>query len=168
MTRRGQMKRASRAVRVGPAHVGLGVFARRAFQRRAVITQIRGDVIDDPDYGSSYCMALDESRSLEPRAPLRFLNHSCEPNCQLVSYTSWDGDAGRFQHTLFLVAGADIASGDHLTIDYAWPARHAIPCQCGSRSCRGWIVADKERAGLLARQTHEDILEHSIDDTDIS
>jgi uncharacterized protein len=74
--------------------------------------QITGQVIDDPSYSSRYCIDLGEGRSLEPDPPGAFLNHSCDPNCELVNA---DDDDGRIE----LRATRDIAAGEELTIDYA-------------------------------------------------
>lgn len=38
-----------------------------------------------------------------------------------------------------------IRKGEEITVDYAWPASWAIPCHCGSKNCRGWIVDKNER-----------------------
>ncbi len=42
-----------------------------------------------------------------------------------------------------------VHAGEELTIDYGWPAEVAIPCLCGSRHCRGWIV-DPDEVELLS------------------
>jgi len=42
----------------------------------------------------------------------------------------------------------DIKQGDELTIDYAWSADAAIPCGCGSKNCRGYVVSEKELSKL--------------------
>jgi hypothetical protein len=125
-------------VRVGRARHGRGVFSRIAFLPEQVIGEIRGRVVDDAEYGSSYAMDLGETLTLEPRAPFRYLNHCCSPNCELVMYDA-DGDPS-LARRMFLQAIAPIEPGDELTIDYGWPAETAIPCDCDSMNCRGWIV----------------------------
>ncbi len=149
MVRRTQMKRASRAVRVGQTPYGRGVFARRRFASGDVIAEIRGQVIDDPDYGSDYCIDLGTGEVLEPDAPLRFLNHSCQPNCEVTGRTTWDDEKGALQHATWLKALTAIVVGEQLTIDYAWPSTAAIPCLCGSPGCRGWIVDPEQLEELL-------------------
>ena len=69
------------SVRVGRARVGRGVFAQKRFRISELIGEICGDIIDDPNYGSSYCFSLENGSQLEPTAPFRYVNHSCEPNC---------------------------------------------------------------------------------------
>lgn len=117
--------------------VGKGVFASRSFRKGQVIGLITGNVFSDTEYGSNYCIDLGEHRSLEPIEPFRFLNHSCEPNCQM--FTVNDGD-----ESLQLCALRTIRPGEQLLIDYAWPADSAIECLCGTHSCRGWIVCPTE------------------------
>ena len=142
--RSAQMKRSGRAVRVGRTAYGLGVFARRRFRARETVAVIDGLRIAEPDYWSEYCMDLGDGQVLEPRAPLRYINHSCEPNCELVHAAICDERTGVLRRTLYLKSLAGIVRGRQLTIDYAWSARSAIPCLCGSRNCRGWIVACEE------------------------
>ena len=140
-----QLKQRAAAVRIGRTQLGRGVFARRRFHAEQVIGVIRGQVIDDPGYTSNYCMELGDGRSLEPIAPFRYLNHSCDPNCELFSWESDDlAPLGR----LWLQALKPIEPGEELTIDYAWPADAAIPCGCGAAGCRGWIVALEELSAL--------------------
>jgi uncharacterized protein len=130
-------------VRVGASAFGLGVFSLRAFSAREVIGPIKGRIFNGDDYGSDYCISLGENSALEPDAPFRFLNHSCQPNCSLVEYEV-DREHGDNESELWLAVEADIEPGDQMTIDYGWPAESAIPCGCGSPACRKWIVAAEE------------------------
>ncbi len=149
MVQPARMKRATRAVRIGESRCGLGVFARRRFITGDSIAEIRGKVIADPEYWSAYCIDLGGGAVLEPAAPFRFINHSCQPNCELVDYTRWDDATGAIRHMTRVRAIAPINSGHELTIDYAWPSTCAIPCLCGSERCRGWIVAEASLRELL-------------------
>jgi uncharacterized protein len=73
----------------------------------------------------------------------RFINHSCEPNCQAVV------EAGR----VFIESLRDIPSGAELTYDYhlerpgryraEWKQRYA--CHCGAPSCRGILLEPRPR-----------------------
>ena len=134
-------------VRVGPAAYGRGVFSLRAFSARDVIGPIDGQVFHDGVYESEYCMALGVEGCIEPDAPFRFLNHSCQPNCALVEYEIEHED-GTCSAELWLTVETAIAPGEQMTIDYAWPAECAIPCRCGSPLCRHWIVAPEQLAEL--------------------
>jgi hypothetical protein len=130
-------------VRVGLAAYGLGVFSLRAFSAREVLGPIEGRFFQDDIYESDYCMELGENGCIEPDAPFRFLNHSCRPNCSLREYEVADDD-GTCHLELWLAVETAIAPGEQMTIDYGWPAKHAIPCRCGSPLCRRWVVAADE------------------------
>lgn len=134
-------------VRVGASRTGRGVFAGRHFRSGQYVSRISGRIIDDPEYSSDYCMELGH-KTLEPDAPFRYLNHSCQPNCTLV----WEPAPHdrRAPIRLYLQALVPIAEGSELTIDYAWPASAAIRCGCASPQCRGWIVAPDELARVEA------------------
>ncbi len=144
------MKRATRAVRLGETPYGWGVFARRRYRPADTVADIEGHVVDDPEYWSAYCIDLGGGRVLEPNAPIRFINHSCQPNCELVDFARWDDQTGELHYATRLKTLVAVEAGEQLTIDYAWPASCAIPCLCGSPNCRGWIVAPHE----LAKLTH--------------
>jgi uncharacterized protein len=137
-------------VRVGETALGRAVFALRNFRPGQVIGVIQGAVVNDPEYGSEYCMDLGHHRSLEPIAPFRYLNHSCAPNAEIITFTYGPYATDR-PSQLFLEAIRPIAPGDEITIDYAWSAECAIPCRCGSTDCRGWVVD----VGQLAEVTKE-------------
>ena len=78
-----------REVRVGDTPVGKGVFAQRDYSANSVIGEITGDLITDASGGSCNSFVVDERTELDPHAPFRFLNHSCEPNCEVI----WFDDA---------------------------------------------------------------------------
>ena len=71
----------------------------------------------------------------------RFINHSCDPNCDAVI------DDGR----IWIETIRDIELGEELAYDYAYvleerhspKAKRRFPCQCGADSCRGTILAKK-------------------------
>ena len=122
---------------VGDSSIGKAVFSRLYFQAGTKIARISGTIVDNAVYGSSYCIGLDDGHALEPTPPFRFLNHSCEPNCELIN---WEGDCPS-DCEICLHSLVAIRPGDELTIDYAWTADAAIACSCGSAACRGWIVS---------------------------
>ena len=130
-----------KSVRIGRTRVGKGVFAGRSYPDCALIGEITGDIIDEPDYGSAYCFDIGDGLHLEPAAPFRFVNHSCEPNCEFdyLECSDQPGDEPRMQVLLFALR--DIKIGEELTIDYNWPAADAIPCRCQAPTCRGWVVS---------------------------
>jgi SET domain-containing protein len=132
----------ARLIRIAETHVGLGVFARRRLEADFVLGEIHGEHLDDHPEDSSYVMELPSSRLLEPAPPLRFLNHSCDPNCEIFY---WEADEGEVQEDrLWLTTIRPIEPGEQLLIDYGWPADAAIPCRCGAACCRGWICDPDE------------------------
>jgi hypothetical protein len=136
------------SVRVAPSTYGDGVFACQAFKAGQWIGRVYGEVLPG-DEGSEYAIDLGEDRLLEPGPPFRFLNHSCEPNCELLNLT--DDDARGQEHEVYVRAIRPISAGDELTIDYAWHADAAIRCGCRSERCRGWIVSEDQLDAVRRR-----------------
>ncbi len=144
--------RLDRLVRVGETHVGRGVFARRRLKADIVLGEILGEILADHPEDSSYVMELPSCKLLEPAAPLRFLNHSCDPNCEIFY---WEAEPGTVQEDrLWLQTIRPIEPGEELLIDYSWPADAAIPCRCGATGCRGWIC-DPAELHLVENQADE-------------
>lgn len=137
-------------VRVGQTPVGRGLFARKRIPAGTVLGEIHGEVMDAHPEDSSYCMELESGRLLEPAPPFRFVNHCCDPNCELFYWVDEERTAP--EDRLWLQTIRTIDSGEELTIDYCWPADAAIPCRCGSSDCRGWVV-DPEELHLLTDAT---------------
>jgi len=73
-------------VRIDKNAYGLGVFAFAFIPKGTPIAKVSGQVIHDPNYGSDYCIDAGENKVLEPAPPFCYLNHACEPNCQLMHY----------------------------------------------------------------------------------
>ena len=140
--------RLRRLLRVGPTHVGSGVFASRRLKAGMVIGEINGEISDEHPADPSYCMELASGKLLEPAAPLRFVNHSCDPNCELFYWFDEDDPQAVVEDRLWLQTIRDIEPGGELLIDYCWPADASIRCQCGAANCRGWIV-DPDELHLL-------------------
>lgn len=141
------------SVRIGETPVGKGVFAERSYPVDSVIGEITGEVNYESD-GSSYSFEIDENTQLEPYAPYRYLNHSCDPNCEF-NYEEVESGIP----ILYVIALREIRSGEELTIDYNWPADAAIPCQCGAHNCRGWIVWEGDLERVLQVQRLRDSME---------
>ena len=131
-------------VRVEDTPVGKGVFSCRAYPKTAVVGRIAGMLKEFENHASAYCFEFDETHVLEPYAPFRYVNHCCDPNCEFEMLEVPTGPADQGQVDLYLIAIRDIASGEELTIAYNWPADSAIPCQCNSPDCVGWIVCPFE------------------------
>jgi len=143
------MEHQQESVRIGPTAMGLGVFAVKPFRSEETIGRVCGTVVNDPEHESDYCIELYNGAAFEPASPFRYVNHSCRPNCALVQAEADDEQPA--EPEVWIEAVAEIQAGEQLTIDYAWPAEAAIPCDCHSPECRGWIVAEDELHHLAPR-----------------
>lgn len=138
-------------VRVLQTHIGRGVFAVRRYPAGAVIGEITGRVVDDACYSSDYTFDLDgESLQLDPYPPFCYLNHCCDPNCEFDLLEETGIDDQPIRKSLYVIALRDIEADEQLTIDYNWPARYAIRCDCESPLCRGWVVAHDELSSIAS------------------
>ncbi|MCE9606288.1 MAG: SET domain-containing protein [Planctomycetia bacterium] len=132
-------------VSVAASFVGSGVFAEHEFKRGDIIGEVRGQVLAGE--GDEYAIGLDDTFTLDPAAPFRFLNHSCRPNAEFFT-----DERKRGKHLrMFVGALRRIKLGEELTISYGWAAKDAVPCRCGTEKCLGWIV-DPKQLHLVAPQ----------------
>ena len=75
-----------------------------------------------------------------------FLNHSCEPNCDVTVYPT--------NYAIKLTANRDVHPGEAITIDYEHTEEDlimqggAFECACGAPSCRGMIAGWKHRVSM--------------------
>lgn len=132
------------AIRVAAASHGLGVFANTTLSAQSLVGWMSGKHVLDSDYYSEYCVDFGDGTSLEPEAPFRYLNHCCQPNCELYIVEGVDEETGEPKNFISVETLCEIAPGEELTIDYGWPADAAVPCGCQSTNCRGWIVCIDE------------------------
>ena len=126
-------------VQVRPSAIdGLGAFAGEAVPARLKIGEIRGESVSVEQariratrserimiVELSAKKAIDFTHSTDP---MRYTNHSCRPNAQLVIRN------GRVE----FYALRAIAPGDEITVDYG-ETHHGgtLPCRCGAPGCRG-------------------------------
>lgn len=102
---------------------------------RPRISDIREREYEKMGIGSSYLFRLDDGYVVDATKRggiARFINHSCEPNC----YTKIVSVEG--QKRIFIYAKRHIAAGEEITYNYKFPLEEKkIPCNCGSKRCRG-------------------------------
>ncbi|MER5627396.1 SET domain-containing protein-lysine N-methyltransferase [Streptosporangium sp. NPDC002544] len=120
-----------------PIH-GSGLFAIEQIRQDEVVMRLGGQLINDetlasltPPY-SSLTVGEGLHLLLDPAHPVRFGNHSCEPNL-------WHRDATT------VVARRDINPGDELTIDYATHTgveTWSMVCRCGRPRCRRTVTGN--------------------------
>ncbi|MCR5183420.1 MAG: SET domain-containing protein-lysine N-methyltransferase [Opitutales bacterium] len=145
-------------VRHSPIH-GNGVFATSAIPAGTRICDYLGEIIDleevehrqkSADGNDIYIMAIDEkyfidATRLVENNPARFINHSCDENCDAV----WDPAEKRLK----IIAKRNITPGEELSFDYGFELidffKH--PCRCGSKNCCGYIVAKPLRGSLFKK-----------------
>ncbi len=123
---------------------GLGAFARDAIAAGTRLIEYVGEKIDKYESirrcaESNHCIfSLTSTYDLDGSVqwnPARFINHSCEPNCD----AQWDAER------IWIVAKRNIQAGEEVTFNYAYDLEdyRACPCNCGARSCVGFIVAEE-------------------------
>ncbi|MEM1221496.1 MAG: SET domain-containing protein-lysine N-methyltransferase [Verrucomicrobiota bacterium] len=90
--------------------------------------------------GLVYIFELDDEWDLDGRRgrnPARYMNHSCDGNCEAINY---EGE-------IWIVARKAIKEGDELVYDYGYDMEHFLdhPCVCGADTCIGYIVREDQR-----------------------
>lgn len=145
--------RQPRYLRIGPSPFhGLGVFTSRAVPCGTRLLEYLGERISEAEATRRYYAAASPdafvllftvSRSVVIDGGVggraaRYVNHSCEPNCEAVE------EGGR----VFIASLRDLAPGEELTYDYNvappsplprdWRRRYA--CRCGAPRCRGTML----------------------------
>ena len=138
-------------VRESPLH-GLGVFATARIARGRRIVEYRGERIShaeadrrydhkEPGDNHTFLFTVDAHTVIDAGVDgneARFVNHSCEPNCESVI------EAGR----VFIDAIRIIVPGEELTYDYQIQRAADDPpdidqvfaCRCGRQRCRGTML----------------------------
>lgn len=121
---------------------GTGGFARMGIGAGTQVIEYTGEKIAKHESlrrceaGNEYIFSLNAESDLdghEPENPARFLNHSCEPNCE----------PERVGERIWIIAKRDIRAGEELTFNYGYDLQdyREHPCRCGAPGCAGYIVA---------------------------
>ena len=140
-------------IRASPIQ-GLGAFATEPIPRGTRLIEYVGERLspdeadrrypDTDERHHTYLFAIDDDVVIDAAVngnEARFINHSCEPNC----------DAVIDEQRIFIESIRDVAVGEELTYDYAYvlderhtpAAKRRYPCTCGAPRCRGTILAKK-------------------------
>lgn len=147
------------SVRRSPIH-GRGVFATRALRAGERVIEYRGariprdELLERETPGHTFLFTVNAGWAIdggERGNSARWINHSCEPNCEAVIHVDLDGDERRDR--VFIEALRPIRAGEELTFDYAveLPVPHTAararewPCRCGAPTCRGTLLAPRRR-----------------------
>ncbi|KAJ4413271.1 hypothetical protein N0V91_000246 [Didymella pomorum] len=127
---------------------GYGVRAMRTFQPHQIIVEYAGEIITQSEcerrmkqiYKKDKCyylMSFDNKMIIDAtRGTIaRFVNHSCEPNCEMIKWTV----GGEPRMALF-AGSRGVMTGEELTYDYnfdPFSQKNIQECRCGTESCRG-------------------------------
>ncbi|WP_026076200.1 SET domain-containing protein [Noviherbaspirillum massiliense] len=150
------------AVRESLIH-GKGVFATRPIAPGERIIEYKGERISWPEalrraernggpLNHTFFFTLSDGRVIDGGSQgnaARFINHSCEPNCEAMEH-----EDGR----VYIYSLRHIDAGEELSYHYAliYEGRHtaavkrAFACHCGAPSCPGVMLAPKRRAARKA------------------
>ena len=140
---------------------GKGVFALKPIARGERIIEYKGEIISwpeaqerhphDPEQPNhTFYFSLDDGTHVIDGGrggnASRWINHSCEPNCAADEI-----DSGPGQGRVFIKAKRKLKAGEELFYDYGLiiDERHTAKlkkeyaCHCGSKQCRGTMLATK-------------------------
>ena len=142
------------AVRSSGVH-GKGVFAEVNIAEGEVLVEYKGEIItwpealrrhphDPSDPNHTFYFSIDEKHVIDGKVngnSARWINHSCDPSCEA------DEENGR----VFIKALRNIKAGEELNYDYGLviderytpKLKAEYPCWCGSKNCRGTLLAPK-------------------------
>lgn len=134
---------------------GKGVFALRPIGKGETIIEYKGEIItwpqaqrrhphdpSDPDH--TFYFHVDDKRVIDAAVggnAARWINHACTPNCEA------DERDGR----IFIQALRKLKPGEELFYDYGLiiderytpKLKKQFECRCGTRRCRGTMLAPK-------------------------
>ena len=137
---------------------GRGVIATRDIPAGEKLVEYVGDIItpaeadrrypfDDDKPHHTFLFSVNSRKIIDAAHHgnvARWINHSCDPNCEAMV------EKGR----VFIYSLRDIRKGEELAYDYWFvldephtqKVKALYPCRCGSKKCRGTILADKRKA----------------------
>ena len=143
---------------------GKGAFATRRIRAGGRIDEYVGERVSRDEADRRYddasmrrhhtfLFALDDDTVVDAAVrgnDARFINHSCEPNCEAVI------EDGR----IFIYALKNIQPGVELAYDYAYERsddhdeedEELYACRCGAPTCRGSILAPKKKPKPRAKK----------------
>ncbi len=151
-------------VRRSPIH-GNGVFAATDLPAGKSLIEYRGKLLrhavadrrycDNVETGHTFLFVLNDTYVIdgtEGGNSARWINHSCDPNCEPMLWESKDGNPARDR--LFIETLRPVKVGEELTYDYGivLEVRYTprLPkqlwaCRCGAPDCSGTMLKPKSR-----------------------
>ncbi|KAL7875310.1 hypothetical protein SRHO_G00062800 [Serrasalmus rhombeus] len=148
--RRFQMKQHADVEVILTESKGWGLRAAQDLQPNTFVLEYCGEVLDHREFKSRvkeyarsknihyYFMALKNNEIIDATLKgncSRFMNHSCEPNCETQKWTV----NGQLRVGFFTTKAVN--AGTELTFDYQFQryGKEAQKCFCGAQSCRGFL-----------------------------
>jgi SET domain-containing protein len=137
---------------------GRGLFAARDIRQGERIIEYTGTLISNDEADAqcddesmrrhhTYLFGVDDHHTIDGARDgneARFINHSCEPNCESVVV----------RRRVFIHALRDIEKGEELLYDYWYSTdeaytlddlRRIYPCRCRAPGCRGTLARPPRR-----------------------
>jgi SET domain-containing protein len=135
---------------------GTGGYARKRISAGTRVIEYVGEQIGKAEAarrceaGNPFIFYLDETWDLDGDQawnPARFLNHSCDPNCE----SELDGE-GR----IWISALRGIDAGEELTFNYGYDVADFKDhvCRCGAAKCVGYMVAEEHFDRVRGKAQH--------------
>lgn len=135
---------------------GWGIRSKVPIQSGSFIIEYVGEVVSEREFkhrmtsiyaqdSHHYCLHMDGGIVIDGHrmgGECRFVNHSCEPNCEIQKWTV----NGLYRMALFSLR--DIKPGEELCYDYNFSLfnpHEGQSCRCGSEKCRGVIGGRSQR-----------------------
>ena len=103
----------------------LGIFTKSAIEKNELITMIGTSTLTS--LPTMYSIQIGFNTHVEPHGVIKFINHSCVPNCKIKQISPDTGD-------LMLIAITDICSDSELTYNYLttdYDIQFPFMCCCG-------------------------------------
>jgi SET domain-containing protein len=125
---------------------GAGAYAQRDIPAGTYIIEYVGPRIDKNqaarqcEAGNTFVFTVDGTWDIDGSVswnPARFINHSCEPNCE----AELDEEKGE----VWIKALRNINAGEELTYNYGYGIEdfEEHPCRCGASECVGYMIAEE-------------------------
>ena len=148
---------------------GNGVFAIAPIRKGERLIQYKGTLrthkevdrvyADDLETGHTFLFTLNETYVIDANAGgngARWINHSCDPNCEAVTVEDEDEDPAR--DAVFIESMRSIKAGEELTYNYGIVLdephtarlKKLWACRCGSPKCTGTMLQPKRKAKTAA------------------
>lgn len=149
-------------VRRSPIH-GNGVFAARDLPSGKSLVEYRGQLLshavadrryaDNVETGHTFLFILNDKFVIDANVggnSARWINHSCDPNCEPVLEEAADGNPKHDR--LFIATKRPVRAGEELSYDYGIELadsdtkriQELWACHCGSPKCTGTMLSPKK------------------------